>query len=357
MDLPIRILLEPGPDRVVSVDGAWNAPGLNLSHWPGNTTPTELKHDLSTGIALAFARLPDGRQAELAEGCVALANNHLDTDGVCSMFALRYPELALPRAEKLLEAAAAGDFFAFPSEPAFVVDAIVTGLRDPERSPWRERFAGLTDEARYELCTRETLERFAGILDGEADDLRGLWEPELAALQADLRDLAQCAKDELVHLDLVVWTAPPGTVSSRAGGAAVFDPGRHALFANGGDRVLVLGGIAGGVTYRFLLGTFSWFELVTIRALPRPDLGALAEELNALEGTPTTAEVAWRFQPVTGASPELWFGTPDFETFEEHAAPVLRPSALAPETVKAHLVDALRATWVFPEESAAYPRP
>jgi len=107
VDLPIRVLLDAGTEPVLSVDGAWNAPGLNLSHWPGNTTPKELKHDLSTGIALAFARLPEGRQEELAEGCVALANNHFDTDGVCAMFAVRHPELALPRSEELLAAAAA----------------------------------------------------------------------------------------------------------------------------------------------------------------------------------------------------------------------------------------------------------
>ena len=31
---------------IVSVDGVTGARGLNLSHWPGNTTPRELRHDL-----------------------------------------------------------------------------------------------------------------------------------------------------------------------------------------------------------------------------------------------------------------------------------------------------------------------
>jgi hypothetical protein len=358
MDLPIRVLREPGTELIVSVDGAWNAPGLNLSHWPGNTTPPELKHDLSTGIALAFARLPEGRQAELAAGCVALANNHLDTDGICSLFAVRYPDRALPRAEKLLAAAATGDFFTVPSDEAFVVDAIVKGLRDEQRSPWRERVVGLSADERDEWCTREMVERFASILDGDVDEFRSLWEPDLEALKADVRDLALCSRDELVHLDLAIWTAPRDTTSSRAGAQRVFDPGRHALLGDGGDRVLVIGGTQAAATYRFIVGTYSWFDLVTIKALARPDLAALAEELNSLEGTEPGDEVAWRYQPITGASPELWFGTSDFETFEEHAAPFLRPSTLAPETVKARVVDALRATWVFPdevEEAEAYP--
>src|SRR5882757_7451865 len=141
MDLPIRLLDRVLPERVISVDGAWGQPGLNLSHWPGNTTPSELKHDLSTGIALGFARLDATRRRELASGCVAIANNHYDTDGVCAMFAVRHPALALPRAERLLEAASAGDFFRLPNERAFIVDRVVGGLADAERSPWRDRFS------------------------------------------------------------------------------------------------------------------------------------------------------------------------------------------------------------------------
>src|SRR5262245_52723944 len=115
MNLPLRMVEGKTSERLLSVDGAWGQPGLNLSHWPGNATPKELKHDLSTGIALAFARLPQRERERLAEGCVAIANNHYDTEGVCAVFAVRRPELALPRAEKLLAAGAAGDFFHVPS--------------------------------------------------------------------------------------------------------------------------------------------------------------------------------------------------------------------------------------------------
>ena len=81
----------------MSVDGAWGAPGLNLSHWPGNTTPADLEHDLSTGIALRFGRLDESDRAERAAGCVALCNNHFDTDGMCALFALVDANAAPPR--------------------------------------------------------------------------------------------------------------------------------------------------------------------------------------------------------------------------------------------------------------------
>src|SRR5262249_51528808 len=43
MNLPLRMVEGRTSERLLSVDGAWGQPGLNLSHWPGNATPKELK--------------------------------------------------------------------------------------------------------------------------------------------------------------------------------------------------------------------------------------------------------------------------------------------------------------------------
>lgn len=352
MQLPVRILARAGEDRVISVDGAFDAPGLNLSHWPGNRTPAELRSELSTGIALAFARLDEGRRAELAAGCVAIVNNHYDTDGLCAMFAVRHPRQALELEEELLAAAAAGDFFSFPSREAFQVDAIVAGCANPESSPWRERFEGLSDKERHELCTLELLERLPGILKGDLEPWRSLWEAPLTAVEADRADLAAAARDDLVHLDVTIWTAGPRTRSSRTQPATeLFDPGRHALFGStDADRVLVIGQAEAGTTCRFVIGTRSWFEPICERHQPRPDLAALAAELDAAEGDRPDG-AAWRHQDLQGASPELWFGVEPLPHFAEHAGPFLRASRLDPALVKARVVEALRACWVFPDEA------
>ena len=105
--LPLRLVEGIPGEPVVCVDGALGAPGLELSHWPGNRTPRELRDDLSTGIALRFARLPAARRAELARGCTAVAINHYDTDGACALFAVLRPEAAIPRERALLDVAAA----------------------------------------------------------------------------------------------------------------------------------------------------------------------------------------------------------------------------------------------------------
>lgn len=350
MDLPIRIVDEVPAEPVISVDGAFGAPGLCLSHWPGNTTPGSLKHDLSTGIALAFSRLPVDAQTQLARGCVAIVNNHYDTDGVCALLAVRHPELALPRAERLLEAAEAGDFFRTPSDLAFQIDCIVDGVADPERSPLREHLAGLSDLERHQLCVHAAMTALPVLLDGNVEPFGELWRAELEDLHADRTDLAAAARDDILHLDLAVFTAPEGRTSSRARAErGSFDPGRHALFGStDADRVLVIGPRPDGATYRFLVSTISWFDLVTRQAQARPDLGVLAARLNELEGTTQPDDLAWRCQDGASPSPELWFGVADHALFSEHA-PVLAPSRLAPPVVRRAVADALRARWVFPE--------
>ena len=230
MELPVRILVEPPAEPVILVDGLCDAPGLNLSHWPGQRTPAHLRHDLSTGSALLFARLPRKEREALAQGCVAIANTHYDTDGTCALFAVRFPALALPRAERLLACARAGDFFELPDLDAFRVDLIVSGLGG-EGSPLLSELAGLDDHARWQRMTEHLLQRLPALLDGDLDPYRALFEEEVAHLEADLSELARAARTEDRALDLAVF----------AGGAS-FGPGRHAFHGRSErDRVLVLG--------------------------------------------------------------------------------------------------------------------
>lgn len=351
--LPFRFQTEAGTEPVVTVDGAFGAPGLQLSHWPGNSSPTALAHELSTGIALAFARLSEEERARHLEGCVAVVNNHYDTDGACALFALQRPDEALPRAERLLDVAATGDFFHLPSEAAFQIDVTLNALADPARSPIAEELQGCEDAVRYERAYAEALRILPALLDGELEPYASIWQGPLDDLRADRADLERAALDDLVHLDLAIWSATPGGTSSRASAPATFDPGRHVLFGStGADRILVAGPCEAGTTYRFLVGTRSWFDLPEGASAPqpRPELAELCAQLNELEGTSQEEELAWRHQPQPTASPELWFGRSGLALFEEHAGDVLAPSKLDLETVKARLFDALRASWVFPDE-------
>lgn len=349
MDLPFRVQTEPGSEPVVSVDGAFGAPGLSLSHWPGNQTPPELKHDLSTGIALRFVELPARRQEELAAGCVAIANNHYDTDGVCAAFVLLYPEQALPRREALLDAARAGDLFRVPSIEAFRLDAILTAFPDPERSPFAADLEGLEDVARWELAYRQAFERLPAILDGDVEPYRELWEEPVAVLESDRADLADASHHDLVHLELSVWTAGHGRTSRRAEGLGAYDPGRHALFAETRmDRALVLGPGPKGTTARLIVNTTSWFDLPSGAGPRRPDLEALRARLDELEKELEGGEGRWHAHPVDSAAPELWCGEEGQPQFGEHN-PFLGPSRIPAAEIKREVVEALRAVWCFPD--------
>src|SRR5689334_20701821 len=100
-----------GEAPAIGCDGLVAGASLDLTHWQGNRTPRELKADTSTEIALNFVASPD---ADRWTGAVVV-NNHFDTDGALSVWALLEPEQAAPRRALLLAAAEAGDFDEWPA--------------------------------------------------------------------------------------------------------------------------------------------------------------------------------------------------------------------------------------------------
>ncbi|MCK6448722.1 MAG: hypothetical protein L6Q99_20195 [Planctomycetes bacterium] len=327
--------------HVISIDGAWGAPGLNLSHWPGNRTPEALRHPLSTGSVLAFAKLPEAERARLVGDARIVVNNHYDTDGMLALFAFLRPEVALRHERALLAGAAAGDFFEAPNDDAVALDAVIGAFADTERSPLAARFAGLGAYPRFELAAHAVLERLPEWLERGLARERELWQPAIEGLARGRAELSRATRDELVHLDWTVWT------STDALGP--FDPGRHALFGStGADRVLTLGPRRDGTLARFLIGTRSWFDGTRETRLPRPDLAELAQRLNELERTSAADSGAWRCHETSSPSPELWFGNEGLGLFEEHNRE-LAPSSLAPAAIRREVGNALRRALALPQ--------
>jgi len=323
-------------DAVLSVDGALDAPGLNLSHWPGHRTPEHLRHALSTGSALAFARLGATERAALTKGLAFVANNHYDTDGLLAAFAVLNPERALELERPLLDTAATGDFFALPSEHAFALDHLIGLLPDPTRSPIAERLIGTSDLERRQLALDYGLEHVDGWLaeplDGPAwRGVRACVTPALDRLRADLVELDRAERFEDSTRDLVHFVA-----------RAPASPGRHALFGRArSDRVLISAPLIGGTAHRLVIGTRSWFDLPDDPNEPRPgprfDLAVMANTLARAE--PAQAALGWRHQPSASPSPELWFGAAKLDMFAEHNTS-LGASALPAAAVRAAIPDA-----------------
>ncbi|MEO0652416.1 MAG: DUF6687 family protein [Planctomycetota bacterium] len=332
--LPYRLVSEAPTEPVLTVDGAFGAPGLELSHWPGNRTPRDLRHRLSTGSALAFAALPAAERARRTAGLTAVANNHYDTDGLCAAWVVLHPERALGLREPLLHTAACGDFFQLPNEAAFARDVLIQACVDRERSPLAEALRGLDDHARRERASAYVLERLgdwlaSGLEDAPLADHRECWLPALERLRADLAALDLAEVHSVGALDLTCFR-----VESAANRPSA--PGRHACFGRTArDRVLCSVATDGGWHHRLVVGTRSWFDLDPAEAPPaRFDLEAAVERLEALE--PARDAHRWRCDSGPHPSPELWFGGPSHAAFEEHHAD-LAPSRLDPEAVVAAL--------------------
>jgi hypothetical protein len=100
----------PASKQTIFADGSADdsfRPGLDLelSHWVPNRTPARYKADTSTEICLRFVADPMPGEWDL---CV---NNHLDVDGVLSLYALVRGDRALDHRDTLVAAARMGDFW------------------------------------------------------------------------------------------------------------------------------------------------------------------------------------------------------------------------------------------------------
>ncbi len=124
-------------DTVASVDGAFRS-RIQLSHWPANLTPKELKADTSTEIA--FKLLESKRKEDYLRGVRIVSNNHIDADGVLAAYVLLFPEEALKRKRELIDIATTGDFAEYTTDSALKAAKILNELDHPQFSIFREEY-------------------------------------------------------------------------------------------------------------------------------------------------------------------------------------------------------------------------
>ncbi|PWK14884.1 DUF6687 family protein [Tumebacillus permanentifrigoris] len=111
--------VRPASARTIFADGSADATyregvDLELSHWIPNRTPERYKANTSTEICMNFV-------AEHAtDGWELAINNHLDCDGVLSIFTLVHPQFALQHRETIIQIAEMGDFMGWGDRQAQV---------------------------------------------------------------------------------------------------------------------------------------------------------------------------------------------------------------------------------------------
>jgi len=268
----------------LSVDGTVDN-AVHFSHWRGNKTPASVKADTSTEIALNVVAAPN--RDDLTQGIDLVTNNHFDTDGVLSVWAMLNGERALALREKLIAAAEAGDFCEFSSVDAVRTSIVIQGSDSPidkSGSPLALKLAGedFVNEARsYELV----LPKVEHVLT-HTDFYESLWREPWKRIEVALESFAKGESrvdEDLTNKISLVTLAP------EVFGASGFDPAAHAApFAAisrhaHGNVFVIATPMNDGWAYRVDYPYYSWAETIVRPGIPRPDVGAAIDALNEIE--------------------------------------------------------------------------
>jgi hypothetical protein len=278
------------PDVCISVDG--NAPGLlQLSHWPGNATPPQFKHDLSTGACLTFMHSPE-RLKYLAKA-TTVTNTHWDTDGACSVFAMCRPTEALSHADVLLSAALAGDMTLYTTPEGTKLELTLTALsKHPDSPVCSSKF---NDERQRRQAQYDYALELMPRLFEKPDLHYAWWKDEHRQIHVDLRALREeeATLEHFAAMDLSVVTT---------------DRPLHVMAVNTAawaDRILTIEQRENGAhRFELRLLTFSWFEQPTRGNYPRPSWQPL---LDALSADAASAGGHWIAESLQEPTPRLAF--------------------------------------------------
>jgi hypothetical protein len=268
----------------LSVDGTVDN-SIHFSHWEGNSTPTEVKADTSTEIALNLVGSPN--RAALTHGIDLVTNNHFDTDGTLSCWTVLIGERALDYRDLLISAAEAGDFSEYSSDDGVRVSIAIQGSdqaspNNDDGSPLARLLAGeeVDDDARaYDLVLPKVEDLLTNINDYESLWREG-WEKVVAAVESFEKGKSSVVE----HSDISLITLAPELFDG-----AGFSPTRHSApytaiskFAKG-KLFLIAIPTASGWFYRIDYPYYSWAETVVRPHIARRDLGPALQLLNARE--------------------------------------------------------------------------
>lgn len=279
---------ELGDARHLVVDGApRNNTSMVLSHWPISPTPIELWRDLSAEIVCAY--LLDEKTWDLSTDIVT--NDHLDIDGLISLYFLTNPERALERADFLVDVARVGDFGVIRSseagEVAWILGALiqapelaVVDLVDSAVTPGRTT----TVSYRAMLAVLERIidapERFETILRGPRERFLSTME-EIARGSITLEE-HQGSDLCVVH---VSETAGIDDSSNCIEGVPIGIDSAAVHSSTTASRILV----CRDSRYVYYDRYETWVRFVSERHQLRRDLGRFATELNQMDRVPWVA--------------------------------------------------------------------
>ncbi len=320
------------PATTIMIDGY--APGFRMiSHWPGHGTAEALRHDLTTGSALRYAEMGEAERKDVVGEFSSITNNHYDTDGALSLFAMLQPEIALRHRDLILRTARAGDFAVWGGTDALALELSIMS----DLAPFLPFTTPPFDEERIGNLSRlyrRTFDRLEALL-ADPFALRDEWA---ARYDHIVLDIARLERNDGVS----VTRFPEDDLAVVESDRPITAFGLR-LVAGDLFRVLLVHPTDTGNRYRFCFRGESWWDVVSVRPLPRVPLARLAERLNRLEAT---AQGRWWSAPGDWVVPELGYGEPvTFELLAVRFDPQTEqdpPSTLPTDVVVRELREALR---------------
>jgi hypothetical protein len=276
----------------LSVDGTVDN-SIHFSHWNGNKTPESVKADTSTETVLNVVAAPN--RLELTRSIDLVTNNHFDTDGVLSVWAMLTGERALVLREPLIAAAEAGDFSEFSSVDGVRTSIVIQGSDSPidkSGSPLAAQLAGepVTDEAESYVLVLPHIQNVITHIDQYESLWREPWKRIEIALDSFAKGASSVEEIDDAKLSVV-------TLAREAFGPSGFNPHEHsapftAISHNAhGELFLIATPLDDGWAYRIDYPYYSWAETVVRPKIARHDLTELMNQLNKLETNPAAK---WR---------------------------------------------------------------
>jgi len=315
----------------LSVDGTVDN-AIHFSHWNGNKTPASVKADTSTETVLHVVAAANRK--ELTHGIDLVTNNHFDTDGVLSVWAMLTGERALDLRDRLIAAAEAGDFSEFSSTDGVRASIVIQGSDSPidkSGSPLAQQVAGrpVSDEAESYVATLPHIEHVIKHT-GQYESLwRGSWTRIEKALDSFAKGESRVEEFDDAKLSLV-------TLATTIFGSVGFDPQQHSAPFTAishharGELFLIATPLNGGWAYRIDYPYYSWAETVVRPKIVRRDLEPLITALNKQEAN---GKGSWQTDSSELASAAKFVA----------ADGILAASTLDPETVAKHIRAAFTA--------------
>jgi len=268
----------------LSVDGTVDN-AIHFSHWNGNQTPESVKADTSTETVLNVVAAPN--RNELTRSIDLVTNNHFDTDGVLSVWAMLTGERALDLRDRLVAGAEAGDFSEFSSTDGVRASIVIQGSDSPidkSGSPLAEQIADrpVNDEAEAYVLVLPHIEHVIKHTDRYEPLWREQWKRVETALDSFAKSESQVEEFDDAKLSLV-------TLAPTIFGPSGFDPMKHSAPFTAishhahGELFLIATPLEKGWTYRIDYPYYSWAETVVRPKIKRRDFTSLVAHLNELE--------------------------------------------------------------------------